>query len=152
MSTSTISAGNTARKYHPLGIVVAALGVVVAIVPTLIYQTYEAMPDMTMQCLATAHAEIATGAGLAVVGILYFLAKRPQTRLILSVLVAAIAALALLFPTNWTGLCESARMACHMITLPVLIVSVVVLWVLAAAGILTSLRKLKQANAEGAQE
>jgi hypothetical protein len=143
MSESVSLAVGSVQKKNPLGIVIAALGVVVAVVPILIYQTYEAMPDMTMQCLATARAEIWTGAGLAVVGVLYFLSKSSKVRLILSVIVAVIAALSLLFPTNWTGLCADAMMTCNMITFPVLIVSVIVLWVLAAAGIITSLRKEK---------
>jgi hypothetical protein len=141
MSTNVSLAGGAIRKNNPLGVVVAALGVLVAIVPIAVYQTYEAMPDMVMQCYATARAEIAAGAGLVVLGIFYFLSKSANVRLVLSVLVAIVAALSLLFPTGWTGLCADAHMECHMITLPVLIVSVVLLWVLAAIGIFTALRK-----------
>lgn len=47
------------RRARPPGIAVILLGLVVAIVPVLIYQTYEAMPDMEMKCLFTARVEIA---------------------------------------------------------------------------------------------
>jgi hypothetical protein len=110
------------------------LGLAVAIVPILVYQTYEAMPDMEMKCLFTARLEIAAGAGIAALGALYFLFRSAAKRLVVSVLIAAAAALSLLLPTEFTGLCESAHMPCHMITLPVLTVTAVLLFVLAAAG------------------
>ena len=122
------------RRARPIGIAVVILGLAVAIVPALIYQTYEAMPNMEMKCFFTARAEIVVGAGIAALGVLYFIFRSASKRLAVSILIAAAALLSLLFPTQFTGLCENAHMTCRMITLPVLTVAAVLLFALAAAG------------------
>lgn len=122
------------RRVRPLGIAFIILGLAVAIVPVMIYQTYEAMPDMEMKCLLTARVEIAVGTGIAILGALYFLFRSAAKRLVVSVLIAAAAVLSLLLPTQFGSLCEDAHMSCRMITLPVLTVTAVLLLALAAVG------------------
>lgn len=136
MSTFTNIERSPAYEWRarPVGIAVIILGLVVAAVPVLIYQSYEAMPGMEMKCLFTARAEIAVGTGITTLGALYFFFRSAAKRLAISVLIAAAALLSLLFPTNFSGLCEDAHMTCRMITLPVLTVTAVLLFVLAAAG------------------
>jgi hypothetical protein len=120
-----------------------ALGLVIAIVPAAVYAAYEAMPDMVMQCLATAKAEIAMGAAVLILGVIYLLAGQAKVRLIVSGLAIPAAALSLLFPTNFTGLCADQHMSCHMITLPVLIISVVLVAGLGILGILSAVRAVR---------
>jgi len=130
---------------RPLGIAIAALGAVTAIVPISVYNAYEAMPHMVMKCLVTSYAEIAVGAAIAVLGVLYFLFQNARRRLIVSAAVAVLAALSLLFPTNFTGLCESEMMACRMITFPVLLVSAILIFAASGVGIVFARRALGQA-------
>ncbi|MDR2089774.1 MAG: DUF4418 family protein, partial [Clostridiales Family XIII bacterium] len=106
-----------------LGIPILVIGAAVAVVPRLIYQAFESMDGMIMQCYATANAEIAVGAAIVLFGGLYFFAASAKVRLAASLLAILSAVFALLFPTALTGLCGDAHMACHTLTLPMLIAS-----------------------------
>ena len=60
-----------------------------------------------MKCHWTAVAEIVTAVTLGAVGVLLFVSKRKETRLVLAVLAAALGAFSLLLPTVLIGVCSS---------------------------------------------
>lgn len=152
MSYQTAVGSAGTFKTHPLGIGIILIGLAVAIVPIAVYQAYEAMPTMEMKCLLAAQAAIVIGAGIAVLGILYFFLPSPLGRLIVAGLAAVAAVLSLLLPTQFAGLCEQAHMSCNMITLPVLIVSCVLLLALSAAGGYFALRSYRAEKAKTSDE
>jgi hypothetical protein len=127
---------------NALGIPILAIGFAVAIVPRLVYQTFEGAHGMPMRCYATANAEIAVGAALVVCGALYFFSKSARRRLAASVLAIVAALFALLFPTALTGLCGDAHMACHTLTLPALIASSSLIVLFSVVGLVLSARSL----------
>ncbi|MDR2295858.1 MAG: DUF4418 family protein [Clostridiales Family XIII bacterium] len=126
-----------------LGVPILAIGVVVAVVPRLVYQMFESAHGMPMRCYATANAEIAVGAALVVFGALYFFSRSAKLRLAASVLAILSAVLALLFPTALTGLCGDAHMACHVLTLPALFASCALIVLFSIIGVVLSARALR---------
>jgi hypothetical protein len=140
-----------------LGAGIIAIGVLVAAVPKTVYTLVEQTSDMmmgnmmmgnmVMQCHLTANIEIGVGLAILALGLLYVISKSTKIKLTASIFVLALAATSLLFPTNWTGLCESEHMACHMITLPVLIICTTILSIIALVGIAFSVRTLRQESA-----
>ncbi|MDR0852163.1 MAG: DUF4418 family protein [Clostridiales Family XIII bacterium] len=140
MSQTASTTVTGSRAPSGFGIAFFVIGALIAAVPSIIYQVYEAMPDMTMQCLLTARVEIAVGAFIAILGGAYFFSRRYLVRIAAPVLVIIAAAASLLFPTAWTGLCADAHMSCHMLTLPILIVSAVVLTILSTIAIMLAVR------------
>jgi hypothetical protein len=131
-----------------LGVPIFAIGIAVALLPQLIYQTYEAADGMPMRCHATANAEIAVGAAIFIFGAMYFFAKSAKLRLAASVMALIAAALALLFPTALTGLCGDAHMPCHTLTLPLLIVCASFIALFSLIGAALSVRTLLRPNGE----
>ncbi|MDR3316390.1 MAG: DUF4418 family protein [Coriobacteriales bacterium] len=125
------------------GLPIAVSGILIATLPTAIYQAFEYMDGMPMRCLATAQAEIAVGASILVFGGVYFFSRSARIRLATSVLTMLGAVSSLAFPLGVTGLCGDTHMTCHVLTLPILIVSSAVLGVLAVIGILFSVRTLQ---------
>jgi hypothetical protein len=134
------------NSFRPLGLIFALLGLITALAPRLIYQAFEAMPGMTMQCLVTANAEIFVGSAVVLLGAGYLLLSKAAGRLAVSLAAALLAATALFLPLAGTGLCGDTKMPCHLLTLPLLTVSSVLLLLAAATGIILSLRSLKQAK------
>lgn len=128
------------------GIVFFLFGVGIAVIPSAVYKSYEAMPNMVMQCYFTASAEIVTGAVIALSGLLYFLSRSPKVNAILSAVVILGAISTILLPTAITGLCADAMMTCHMVTLPILIVASVLTGVFGAVGLGISVVKLRRSK------
>jgi len=117
------------------------LGLVIAIVPRLVYTTFEAMEHGQMDCYATSIAEIPVGAALTALSLIWFYRLRgDRPKVVFSVAFVALGALALLLPLKLTGLCGDPMMACRLITQPVLTVSAILIFI--TAGIhLFALRK-----------
>jgi hypothetical protein len=141
------AASKAGKQY--LGVPILAFGAVVAITPRLIYGMLESAHGMPMRCYATANAEIAVGAAIAVFGAIYFFSSSAKGRLAASLLAIVSALFALLFPTALTGLCGDAHMACHTLTLPMLIASSSLIFLFSIIGVVLSVRALLRAGREG---
>ncbi len=117
------------KIYWP-AIILIILGVLLAIAPWTfapvcevngMYAQLASGKTLPMPCGWTARAEVGLGALLIVAGALLAIAKSNETKRIIGIIGAAIGVLAILFPTNITGMCGMADHPCNLLTKPVLI-------------------------------
>ena len=113
-----------------MGILMIVLALVIAIVPITtdclahgrMLTTAEGM-QVPMKCHWTAIAEIGMAIPLALVGLFNFTSKRKETFRTLNLIGLGLGALVISFPTFLIGVCANKMMPCHMIELPTLIMS-----------------------------
>ncbi|MDR2163794.1 MAG: DUF4418 family protein [Clostridiales Family XIII bacterium] len=134
------------------GALFLAFGAAIAVIPNIIYYFVETKGHMAMQCYETVVAETIVGAAIAVSGIAYLRSKPLKTKFYLSIAIAIEGIAALLFPSNWTSLCDSHTMACQVLTKPFIIVASVLLIATAVVGILLSAPSLKRGADGGASK
>lgn len=113
-----------------MGILLIVLALVIGIVPlftdclahgrTLTTDTGMSIP---MKCHWTALAEIGVAVPLALVGLFNITSKRKETLQTINTLGLALGVMTILFPTVLIGVCKNPDMPCHMIELPALILS-----------------------------
>ena len=123
------------------GISQIVLGILIAIAP----QTFAhvcAVKETPMACHYTAQA--ALGIGIVALGIVGLFVS-DQTRAGLDLANAVLGVLTIAVPTVLIGVCKSAMMRCHMVTLPTLIVLGVLLAVLASIAAYLDLKPAKRA-------
>lgn len=111
-----------------VGIIVIALGVLVALIPIVIFPVCNNMIELIngktlfMKCHWTARSELLIGILIVFDGILTIGFKKHETRIALSIMLFLFGLTALLIPTVVIGMCETATMVCRVGTEPALIV------------------------------
>lgn len=105
------------------GIVIALLGLLTALIPTVIFKVCAAMDGKFMKCHWTSQVEVALGIAVLVLGLLIVLAKENAASSAYAVTSAINGVLVILIPTVVIGVCGSADMPCHSGTKPALIIA-----------------------------
>ena len=126
------------------GIVIAALGLLTALIPTVIFKVCEAMEGKFMKCHWTAQTEVALGIATIVIGLLIVLSKEKAAQAAYAIASAINGVLVILIPTVVIGICGSADMPCHSGTTPALIIAgslIIVAALVFAASYLASKKK-----------
>ena len=121
------------------GIVIALLGLLTALIPTVIFKVCAAMDGKFMKCHWTSQVEVALGIGVLVLGLLIVLSKENAAASAYAVASAVNGVLVILIPTVVIGVCGSADMPCHSGTKPALIIAGALI---AAAGLLNAVSYL----------
>ncbi|MBR2991816.1 MAG: DUF4418 family protein [Clostridiales bacterium] len=133
------------NKSKITGIVIAVLGLITALIPTVIFKVCEAMEGKFMKCHWTSQTEVAIGIVTLVLGVLIILTKEKAAAAAYSVASAINGLLVILIPTVVIGVCGSADMPCHSGTKPALIIAgalIVVVALIHTALYLTSKKKV----------
>ena len=111
------------NKTRLTGIVIAVLGLLTALIPTVIFKVCEAMDGKFMKCHWTSQTEVAVGIATLVLGVLIVLSKEKAAGAAYAVASAINGVLVILIPTVVIGVCGSADMPCHSATKPALIIA-----------------------------
>ena len=111
------------NKIRLTGIVIAVLGLLTALIPTVIFKVCEAMDGKFMKCHWTSQTEVAVGIATLVLGVLIVLSKEKAAGAAYAVASAINGVLVILIPTVVIGVCGSADMPCHSGTKPALIIA-----------------------------
>ena len=106
------------------GIVIAFLGLLTALIPTVIFKVCAAMDGKFMKCHWTSQVEVALGIAVLVLGLLTVLSKENAAASAYAIASAVNGVLVILIPTVVIGVCGSADMPCHSGTKPALIIAV----------------------------
>lgn len=121
------------------GIVIALLGLLTALIPTVIFKVCAAMDGKFMKCHWTSQVEVALGISVLVLGLLIVLSKENAAASAYAVASAVNGVLVILIPTVVIGVCGSADMPCHSGTKPALIIAGALI---AAAGLINAVSYL----------
>lgn len=121
------------------GIVIALLGLLTALIPTVIFKVCAAMDGKFMKCHWTSQVEVALGIAVLVLGLLIVLSKENAAASAYAVASAVNGVLVILIPTVVIGVCGSADMPCHSGTKPALIIAGALI---AAAGLINAVSYL----------
>lgn len=111
------------NKTRLTGIVIAVLGLLTALIPTVIFKVCEAMDGKFMKCHWTSQTEVAIGIATLVLGVFIVLSKEKAAGAAYAVASAINGVLVILIPTVVIGVCGSADMPCHSGTKPALIIA-----------------------------
>ena len=111
------------NKTRLTGNVIAVLGLLTALIPTVIFKVCEAMDGKFMKCHWTSQTEVAVGIATLVLGVLIVLSKEKAAGAAYAVASAINGVLVILIPTVVIGVCGSADMPCHSGTKPALIIA-----------------------------
>jgi uncharacterized membrane protein len=115
------------------GIIAIALGVLVALIPKVIFPVCTNMIELTngktlfMKCHWTGRVEILVGILIVFDGILLIVFKKHETRIALSIMLLIFGLTTFLIPTVVIGMCETVTMKCRVGTEPALIVMSVII-------------------------
>jgi hypothetical protein len=111
-----------------MGIAIMAIALVIIIVPQFTnctanggMVTTAAGKQIPMKCYWTAHAEIATGIPLFVLGLLMLLSKFKESMRNLSILGIILGIMAILLPVLIIGVCATPTMICVTVMKPLMI-------------------------------
>lgn len=102
---------------------IAVLGLLTALIPTVIFKVCEAMDGKFMKCHWTSQTEVAIGIATLVLGVFIVLSKEKAAGAAYAVASAINGVLIILIPTFVIGVCGSADMPCHSGTKPALIIA-----------------------------
>ena len=111
------------NKTKITGIVIALLGLLTALIPTVIFKVCAAMDGKFMKCHWTSQVEVALGIAVLVLGLLIVLAKENAASSAYAAASAINGVLVILIPTVVIGVCGSADMPCNSGTKPALIIA-----------------------------
>ena len=111
------------NKTRLTGIVIAVLGLLTALIPTVIFKVCGAMDGKFMKCHWTSQTEVAVGIATLVLGVFIVLSKEKAAGAAYAVASAINGVLVILIPTVVIGVCGSADMPCHSGTKPALIIA-----------------------------
>lgn len=111
------------NKSKVTGIAIAVLGLITALIPTVIFKVCEAMDGKFMKCHWTSQTEVAIGVAILVLGVLIILAKEKAAAAAFAVASAINGVLVILIPTLVIGVCGSTEMRCNAGTKPALIIA-----------------------------
>jgi hypothetical protein len=135
------------------GIFFTALGALIALGPWYLFEICEQAGHHgsggPTNCWWTARAEIGAGTVIALLGIAYVLIKDFRALAALSLALAFNGTLAFIIPNALTGMCESARMRCRLVTLPALNILSASVVIAAAAGAAWLYRKSRAGGEAG---
>lgn len=126
------------------GIVIALLGLLTALIPTVIFKVCEAMEGKFMKCHWTAQVEVALGIAVIVLGVLVIIAKEKAASAAFAVASAINGVLVILIPTVVIGVCGSADMPCNSGTKPALIIAGALIIVAALVNAIAYITSKKQ--------
>lgn len=132
-----------------VGIVVIVLGVLVALIPIVIFPVCGNMIELMngksifMKCHWTAMAEVLLGILMVFDGMLIMIFKNWEARIALSIMSFLFGLIVLLIPTVVIGMCETATMACRVGTEPALIVMSVITMIVGIGNILFLISSIK---------
>ena len=105
------------------GIVITLLGLLTALIPTVIFKVCAAMDGKFMKCHWTSQVEVALGITVLALGLLIILAKENAASSAYAAASAVNGVLVILIPTVVIGVCGSADMPCNSGTKPALIIA-----------------------------
>jgi hypothetical protein len=108
------------RSGKIIGIILIILGLLTAIGPWTIFPVCDTSM-MVMACHYTAEAEIVIGSLLLMIGVLLIFVKRPESKISIGLIGAALGVWTILIPTVLIGVCASDMMNCVKETRPALI-------------------------------
>ena len=111
------------NKSKVTGIAIAVLGLLTALIPTVIFKVCDAMDGKFMKCHWTSQTEVAIGVAILVLGVLIILAKEKAAAAAFAVASAINGVLVILISTLVIGVCGSAEMRCNAGTKPALIIA-----------------------------
>lgn len=111
------------NKTKITGIVIALLGLLTALIPTVIFKVCAAMDGKFMKCHWTSQVEVALGITVLALGLLIVLAKENAASSAYAAASAINGVLVILIPTVVIGVCGSADMPCNSGTKPALIIA-----------------------------
>ncbi|MBR4493617.1 MAG: DUF4418 family protein [Clostridiales bacterium] len=104
------------------GIAIAVLGLLVALIPSVIFKVCPAM-EMVMKCHWTGRVEVALGIASLILGALVAVSREKAFSAAASVASAINGVLVILVPTVVIGVCGSPDMNCNAATRPALIIA-----------------------------
>ena len=108
-------------------------------------QAAAAQPVRKMKCLWTARAELAIAIPLGLMGGLLLVARRKETRRLLTLPVATLGIIAILLPTSLIGVCQTSTAICRTTLMPTMIATGLVTVVLAATAFVLNERRAEAA-------
>jgi hypothetical protein len=115
------------------GVIITALGLLIALGPQFLFKVCEVMGEKVMKCHWSAQAEIGAGAVIAGLGVALTVFASPKIRFGLVIGAFLTGILALLIPHALIGGCGMPTMACRKVAFPGITVASILL--LAAAGL-----------------
>jgi Domain of unknown function (DUF4418) len=134
-------------KKRVFGLSVAACGVLLLLVPTVIFPVCGvgryAPPDGQSighhGCHATLHAEIIIGILIMLVGVVAAIWQFRAIRIVGAIVLAVLAILIALFPLGITGVCKISSMPCRLGTVPGLCTMAILIGILATGSLISKL-------------
>lgn len=144
------------KKGLLFGIVIAVLGLLVALVPVCIFPTCTkeietaAGGTVPMNCFWSGQAEIGIGILILCGGLLLAFLRPPLMRAGVGVMTALTGVLGIFVPTVLIGGCEMPTMTCQMTTFPALILFNIATIAVAVAGALYLWKQSKKPAGGGA--
>jgi hypothetical protein len=130
-------------KKRIIGIVVVALGLLLALGPQFLFKVCPVMDDMHMKCYWTAQAEIGIGGLIAALGIALIIFASVKIRLGLTIGLLLSSIHALLLAHVLIGGCTMHTMPCRKLTIPA-ITSVSILLIIGSALYMVYLARKKE--------
>lgn len=126
-----------------LSILYVILSILLIIGPKSIFSVCE-VEEKPMKCYWSTQAIIALAVILLVIAVLFFLADSAQTKIMLSVVTVATAAMVILIPAKLIGGCGKMTMACRSLTFPAFYVIGIVFIVSAVVEIILAQKEKAQ--------
>lgn len=133
-----------------MGILVITLGILVALIPTIIFPVCTDMIELMngktlfMKCHWSAMAEILVAILMVFDGMLFITFRQRETRLALNIMLLLFGLTVLLIPTVVIGMCETVTMACRLGTEPALKIIGIITMVLAIEEVFFQIISIKK--------
>jgi len=108
------------KKLNVFGIVIVALGVVEALLSSVVLPFCKSAGKLVMQCNSSSHVDVLLGLVVVVVGAAFVFA--PKVRGVLSYVTALLGLAIALVPNLIVGVCANGHMHCHEVAAPALAV------------------------------
>lgn len=128
-----------------IGFLLIVLALVIGIIPLLTdctahgrSLTTDTGKSIHMKCHWTALAEIGVAVPLALIGLFNITSKRKETLRTINEIGLALGVMVILYPTVLIGVCANPDMPCHMIELPALVLSGILVVVASLVGLVSS--------------
>ena len=107
-------------------------GLLIAFGPRSIFSVCPADGDMKMRCFYTAQAELAIGLLITVLGIIFLIQKRSESKASTAISIAFSSVVAFLIPNGLIGVCGAAHMHCKAATQPALTLISILTFIISA--------------------
>lgn len=118
-------------------------GALIAFGPTYLFKVCEGLKEdgTPMKCHYMAQAQLGIGLVIVVAGILLFLVKSNESKVMLSIMTACLDIVAFLTLHSFIGVCKTPTMPCVALTMPALTIIMVLLLLCSIANIAISMDK-----------